>query len=163
MCTHPLRDQIERALIAGVARVELADRYSISADSLDRHVHSDHVSRSLVRLEEKRHARDRRTILARVEQVVEEVEQVLQAAKATERHSIVLQATAPLGYARTPERVLVRPPLDRPGPLVGSVRATRASEQPANPAGRCARMNSVASRFVLVGGLSHERRPRRRS
>jgi hypothetical protein len=90
-CNHPDLAAIDRALVSGLNNQEIARKYGISKDALNRHKLS-HLSRATVKLAEKREDRRAASLLDRVEELYEEARSILEATKAEGRHALSLSA-----------------------------------------------------------------------
>lgn len=54
ICSHPRRDEIDRAIVRGEANRRIAPRYGVSEKSIRRHIKNGHVSEKIAKAEQAR-------------------------------------------------------------------------------------------------------------
>lgn len=87
-CSHGERDGIDEAILHGASYQAVADRFGLSKPAVARHVNA-HLSPAAVALADSERAPD---LVAKVERLLEDVESVLDAAKASGQGGAMLAA-----------------------------------------------------------------------
>jgi hypothetical protein len=94
-CSHPDREGIDAAIVAGEPFRAIAIRVDVSKDAIARHARS-HVSRALRTIQARREERGAETLVERVERLYARAAAILDAAEADGRASIALGAVREL-------------------------------------------------------------------
>lgn len=91
-CSHAQVDEINAGIVGGVTLADLSKRYGVDTKALGRHK-AGHLAPSLIRVaQEERAAAPGRSLLARIERLISEAEDVMAVAKADGKASLSLQA-----------------------------------------------------------------------
>ena len=90
VCTHPKRDEIDRALIAGEPYRDIARRYGLSKDALRRH--REHIPRDLARSREAEEVARADELLGQVQELRDRALSILDKAERSKDLRTALQA-----------------------------------------------------------------------
>lgn len=112
VCTHPEHDEVDVAILSGSSYQSVADRFGLSKPAVGRHV-TAHLSPAAVALAESDRAPD---LVGKVEGLLQDVEDILDAAKAAGQGGAALAA---IREARSTIELLAR--------LSGALRGEGAS------------------------------------
>lgn len=86
-CSHPEREAIDSALVTGRSSGKVAEKYGLSDAGVSRHK-VNHLSAAIAKVDVKRG----RTLLARVEALIERTESILTTAEESGRVTVALSA-----------------------------------------------------------------------
>ncbi len=90
VCTHPKRDEIDRALIAGEPYRDIARRYGLSKDALRRH--REHIPKELARSREAEEVARADELLGQVQELRDRALSILDKAERSKDLRTALQA-----------------------------------------------------------------------
>lgn len=85
-CTSPYRDEINRALVAGTPRLQLAERYDMAESSLRRH-EANHLPAELVKAQEGADVLSAEAIVADIRTAQADLERIMAEARETNDHA----------------------------------------------------------------------------
>jgi len=92
ICTHPRRDAIDLALLAGESFRNIAERFGTSATAL--HRHKDHLPGQLAKAHEAAEVVKADTLLDRLKELNTETRAILKETRAGGNHDLALKAIA---------------------------------------------------------------------
>ena len=90
ICTHPRREEIDRALVEGESFRNIAERFGVSLGAL--HRHREHVQDDVQQAIEAKAVRSGRSVLDRIRELNREARSLLEEARSKGRYAAAVQA-----------------------------------------------------------------------
>ncbi len=81
ICTHPRREEIDKAIVAGVPFRKIAQDFGVSRSSVDRHQKNGHIPEELAKATKAKEVAQADTLLAQVTKLKERANKILDTAE----------------------------------------------------------------------------------
>lgn len=99
-CTHPNREMIDRALIAGTSLRDIAGQYAVSKSAVERHK-ADHLLEIMVKSEEARQVAHADDLLREANRLYAVATTVMEAGQKSKDYGLVLKGVGAAGRVLT--------------------------------------------------------------